>query len=476
MNVRSTGLGGGLLAIGVAALVAACATTEEVKTASRQSLEKTEEVRASLESKIEQINRMQRQAEEQQADLVKLQKQAQDELSAAQRRGAELETRVQEIKGQDLSLVQGQLETMRRDLDGLQSGLDDQKAQGFALTAKLGGVDKRLEETGKTVGQMTETVKAIGTKLSAQVEQQAQSLAKLEESAKQADGQTRDLSAKVMQFQTALAEFGKVLHGLNDRASEMDRRVAELASKQEAKAAAPSVQESERAARLDAMRKQVEADEQALKTLAAQTEQQTARMAALEKTLGTVVASQKEMSGVLGEMKRVPEEAVAQAAVPADVPPDSPPPPSQRTSIPPAPPRPAGTSPKTAPESAGTVKEAYAHAKSQYDDGQYEDSLKSFRAFLEKYADSALVPNAHFWMAECYIRTRDYEPGIAEFKHVINHYPENEKAADALYQMAMVHLELKDKGAAKIALQQLVNKYPKAEKFNQARTKLASLK
>ena len=196
MRARPTGLGGGLLAIGMAALVAACATTEDVKTASRQSLEKTEEVRASLESKIEQINRLQRQAEEQQASLAKLLKQAQSELSTAQQRGAELETRVQEIKGQDLSVVQGQLETIRRDLDGLQSGLDDQKAQSFSLAARLSGVDKRVAEADKTVGQMTETVKMIGTKLSTQVEQQGQSLAKLEEATKQADGQARDLSAK----------------------------------------------------------------------------------------------------------------------------------------------------------------------------------------------------------------------------------------------------------------------------------------
>ena len=209
MNARSTGLISGLLAIGMGALLAACATTKDVETASRQSLEKTEEVRTSLEGKIEQINRLQRQAEEQQAVLGKLLKQAQGELNTAQQRGAEMETRVQEIKGQDLSVLQGNLETIRRDLDGLQSGLDDQKAQAFSLNQKIAG---RLEEQAaklagvdKTVGKMTETVQAIAGKLSTQVEQQAQSLAKLEGSAKQADGQTRDLAAKVSQLQTALA-------------------------------------------------------------------------------------------------------------------------------------------------------------------------------------------------------------------------------------------------------------------------------
>ncbi len=476
MTVRSTGLCGGLLAIGMAVLVAACATTEEVKTASRQSLEKTEEVRASLEGKIEQINRLQRQAEEQQAELVKLQKQAQDELSAAQRRGAELETRVQEIKGQDLSIVQGQLETMRRDLDSQQSGLDDQKAQGFALAAKLSGVDKRLEETTKTVGQLTETVKVIGTKLSAQVEQQAQSLAKLEESAKQADGQTRDLSAKVSQFQAALAEFGKVLHSLNDRAAEMDRRVAELAAKQDAKVSAPSAQEIERAARLDAMKKQVEANAQALKTLAVQAEQQTAKVAALEKSLGAVIASQKDMSGSLAELKRTPEEAVAPATVQADGPRDVPPPPAPQTLIPTEPSRPAGATPRTGPDATVSAKEAYDRAQGQYGKGQYDIALTSFKLFLVQYPDSSLAPNAHFWMAECYYRTRDYERGIEEYDQVVKNYPKSEKASRALYRKAMAFLELNDTDAAKSTLRQLIADYPKSEDSKQARTKLASLK
>jgi len=472
MRARPTGLGGGLLAIGMAALVAACATTEDVKTASRQSLEKTEEVRASLESKIEQTNRIQRQAEEQQATLAKLLKQAQGELSTAQQRNAELETRVQEIKGQDLSVVQGQLETIRRDLDGLQSGLDDQKAQSFSLATRLSGV----EAADKTVGQMTETVKVIGTKLSAQVEQQAQALAKLEEATKQADGQARDLSAKVTQFQAALAEFSKVLHSLNDRTTDMDRRVADLAGKTEGKVSVLAVQEGDRAARLDALRRQVEADGQAMKTLAAQAEQQTARLDALEKTLNTVVATQNETSGSLGELKRVLEESVGKSAVRADVHRDIPTQPAQRTSIPAEPLRPSGSPSRAAPESALAVKEAYDRAQSQYGKGQYDAALTSFRLFLEKYPDSPLVPNAHFWMAECYFRTRDYERGIEEYGQVVKNYPKSEKASRALYRKAIAFLELNDKDAAKTTLRQLIADYPKSEDSKQARTKLASLK
>lgn len=457
MNARSTGLISGLLAIGLAALLAACATTKDVETASRQSQEKTEEVRASLGIKIEQVTKLQRQAEEQQAVLEKLLKDTQGQLSTAQQRNAELETRVQEIKGQDLSTLQGQLETIRRDLDGLQSGLDDQKAQGFSLATRLGGADKRVAETDKTVGQVTETVKVIGTKLSVQVEQQAQSLAKLEESAKQGDGQTRDLVTRVTQLQTALAGFGKVLHSLNDRATEMDRRVAELAGKTEGKVGVLAGQEAERAARMDA----------------------------LEKTLNTVVATQNETSGSIVTLKRNQDELkelIAHSAVPAEAPPAAvptlpqPAPPAQSSVTQTEPPRPAGAASRTTPDSALSAKDAYDRAQGQYGKGQYDIALTSFKLFLIQYPDSSLAPNAHFWMAECYFRTRDYERGIEEYEQVVKNYPKSEKASRALYRKAIAFLELNDTNAAKTTLRQLIAAYPTSEDSKQARIKLASLK
>ena len=480
MNARSTGLISGLLAIGMGALLAACATTKDVETASRQSLEKTEEVRTSLEGKIEQINRLQRQAEEQQAVLEKLLKQAQGELNTAQQRGAEMETRVQEIKGQDLSTLQGQLEAVRRDVDGLQSGLDDQKAQAFSLNQKIAGrLDEqaaKLAGVDKTVGKMTETVQAIAGKLSTQVEQQAQSLAKLEGSAKQADGQARDLSARVAQLQTALAEFNKVLHSLNDRSVEMDRRVAEISGKAEGKVGVLAAQEAERAARLEALRKQVEAGEQAMKTLVAQAEQRTARLDAMEKTLATAMFIKNEPSGGLGEQKRVQEEPAGKAAAPADVLRDVPTPPAQSSVTQTEPPRPAGAAPRTTPDAALSAKDAYDRAQGQFGKGQYDIALTSFKLFLIQYPDSSLAPNAHFWMAECYFRTRDYERGIEEYEQVVRNYPKSEKASRALYRKAIAFLELNDTNAARATLRQLIADYPKSEDSKQARIKLASLK
>ncbi len=103
-------------------------------------------------------------------------------------------------------------------------------------------------------------------------------------------------------------------------------------------------------------------------------------------------------------------------------------------------------------------------------------ALTSFRSFLIKYADSPLIPNAHFWMGECYVRARDYERGLEEYERVIKSYPKSAKAATALYRKAMAFLELNNKEAARSALRQLIADYPKSADSKQAKAKLASLR
>jgi tol-pal system protein YbgF len=213
-----------------------------------------------------------------------------------------------------------------------------------------------------------------------------------------------------------------------------------------------------------------------MKTLAAKADQQAARMDALEKTLNTVGVAQKETSGSLGALKRAMEESAGKAAAHADGPRDVPPPPAQSSVMQTEPPRPAGAAPRTTPESALSAKDAYDRAQGQYGKGQYDIALTSFKLFLIQYPDSSLVPNAHFWMAECYFRTRDYERGIEEYEQVAKNYPKSEKASRALYRKAIAFLELNDANAARTTLRQLIAAYPNSEDSKQARIKLASLK
>src|SRR5712692_6049123 len=382
----------GLLASSLGGLLVACATQADLRTTSRDLLSKNEELRS--------------------------------ELKEARQRSAEVETSLREIKGQDLSQMLGQLETQRRDVESLHSALDDQKAQVYSLEKKLqdrlGGSEKRAEATDRSVGQVAEKVREIGTKLSTQMDQQAVALGKLEEAIKHSDLQMRALSAEVNRFQGVLAEFDKVLRALNDKAIDVDRRVTELTGRTEVKVGTLATQQGDQAVRLDA----------------------------LEKTVAAAVATVNENSRALGELKRDMEESLGKQAVGGKVP----------------------------PASTLSDKEAYDRAQQHYGQGHYDVALTSFRLFLVQYPDSPLVPNAHFWMGECYVRAHDYERGLEQYEHVVRKYPKSAKAAPALYRKAMTFLELNNKEAARSALRQLIADYPKSEDSQRAKAKLASLR
>src|SRR3989441_560943 len=400
----------GLLASSLGGLLVACATQADLRTTSRDLLSKNEELRS--------------------------------ELKEARQRSAEVETSLREIKGQDLSQMLGQLETQRRDVETLQSALDDQKAQVYSLEKKLqdrlGGSEKRAEATDRSVAQVAEKVREIGTKLSTQMDQQAGALGKLEEAIKHSDLQMRALSAEVNRFQGVLAEFDKVLRALNDKSIDVDRRVTELTGRIEVKVGTLATQQGDQAVKLDA----------------------------LEKTVATAVATVNENSRGLGELKRVMEDSLGKQAVGGEVPeaPGS------------AAKDPSNGASRTAPASTLSDKEAYDRAQQHYGQGHYDVALTSFRLFLVQYPDSPLVPNAHFWMGECYVRAHDYERGLEQYEHVVRKYPKSTKAAPALYRKAMTFLELNNKEAAKSALRQLIADYPKSEDSQRAKAKLASLR
>jgi len=428
------------LALGLGWLLVACASQEDLRNTSRDLLSRHEELRT--------------------------------ELKEARQRNAELETSIREFKGQDLSQILGRLETQRRDIDALLSGLDDQKAQVYSLEKKLqdrldtqdqrlGGYEKRAEATDRNIDQVNEKVREVGTKLSAQMDQHAAVLARLEEAIKQVDIQTGPLSAEVKRFQGVLSEFDKVLHSLNDRATDVDRRLTDLTNRTGAKVGTLATQQGDQAVKLEALAKRLEADNQAM----------SSRLDALDKTVAAAVASVNDTARGIGQLKRVMEESVGKHAGGVE---------SQEAVAPAGP----GTARKEPSENvAGATpapvlsdKEAYDLAHQQYTQGRYDVALTSFRSFLTQYPDSPLTPNAHFWIGECYVQGRDYARGLEEYEQVIKNYPKSTKAAAALYRKAMAFLKLNNKEAAKSALRQLIADYPKSEDSQRAKAKLASLK
>ena len=115
---------------------------------------------------------------------------------------------------------------------------------------------------------------------------------------------------------------------------------------------------------------------------------------------------------------------------------------------------------------------AYETALSQFKVGNYQLSITGFQNFLASYPNSALAPNAQYWIGNAHYAMRDYQAAIAAQQKVVSSWPEHAKAPDALLDIASYQAEMGDSKAARESLSTLVKKYPTSPAAEKARQRL----
>ncbi|MBS0216581.1 MAG: tol-pal system protein YbgF [Proteobacteria bacterium] len=75
--------------------------------------------------------------------------------------------------------------------------------------------------------------------------------------------------------------------------------------------------------------------------------------------------------------------------------------------------------------------------------GDYVKSSRGFKAFIDRWPRSTLIPNARYWLGESYYATGNYEMAATQFKQVVDTYPTHPKAADAALKLRMSQQALK---------------------------------
>ncbi len=103
--------------------------------------------------------------------------------------------------------------------------------------------------------------------------------------------------------------------------------------------------------------------------------------------------------------------------------------------------------------SGGGDKAAYDFAYELLKQGRMDDALAGFEAFARDFPDSALVPNAIYWMGEIYLVKNDQQAAMKRFTQVVDTYPAHQKSADAHYKLGTLHLQLGDKAQARAHLE-----------------------
>jgi len=131
--------------------------------------------------------------------------------------------------------------------------------------------------------------------------------------------------------------------------------------------------------------------------------------------------------------------------------------------------------PPSKDEQAREMK-AYDAASNLFRRNDFASAIEAFRAFVKDYPQSALAPNAGYWIGISYANMRDYRHALAAQEELIARYPQSPKAPDALLAIASIQAEQGDGGSAKNTLEDIVARFPTSEAAGKARTRLGTLR
>ncbi|MBI5092228.1 MAG: tetratricopeptide repeat protein [Candidatus Hydrogenedentes bacterium] len=201
--------------------------------------------------------------------------------------------------------------------------------------------------------------------------------------------------------------------------------------------------------------------------------------------------NQKRLDRIQSKLDKLAKALYSERGISA---PDSPalaptatPPPSEEfkvddTKVTPAPPakvEPSEATPPPAPpkvESASNAKADFEAAKKTQEAGKFDEAIRQYQEFLQRYPDSENCESAQIRIAFCYAKVPDYEKAAAEYKKFRTNYPNSTNNIPvALYNEANAYKNLNQKARAIELFKELVENYPSSAAAERGRAALKVL-
>lgn len=143
------------------------------------------------------------------------------------------------------------------------------------------------------------------------------------------------------------------------------------------------------------------------------------------------------------------------------------------TAVPPT----GGTlAPAASPIGGGDPRAEYQQAQKSYANEDYEQALRQFDEYLQKYPNDESASNAQFWKAKCYMNVNKFQEAIQEFEKMRTNYSTSTKVPFAVHNEAVAYSKLGQMDKAQSLLQEVVDKYPVSPAADQAKSDLKKLK
>jgi tol-pal system protein YbgF len=120
----------------------------------------------------------------------------------------------------------------------------------------------------------------------------------------------------------------------------------------------------------------------------------------------------------------------------------------------------------------GSPEAEYQAAFNLLKDGKYDEASSALQAFVGKYPQHELAPNAMYWLGEAHYVRRDYPAALAAFEGLLKDYPGNRKTPDALLKVGYCEAEMKRPGPARAALARVIQEFPDSQAAAEAKARL----
>lgn len=116
--------------------------------------------------------------------------------------------------------------------------------------------------------------------------------------------------------------------------------------------------------------------------------------------------------------------------------------------------------------------QVYEAALNQFKAGKYKEAAAGFAAFVQKYPDSTLAPNAQYWLGNAWYAQRNCNKAIEAQSVVTTKYAESPKASDAWLAIASCQQDLGNAAGARRSLETVIAKYPTSPAAESAQQRL----
>jgi tol-pal system protein YbgF len=114
----------------------------------------------------------------------------------------------------------------------------------------------------------------------------------------------------------------------------------------------------------------------------------------------------------------------------------------------------------------------YEAALNFFKANKVKEAAVAFEAFGKNHPDSALAPNAQYWLGNAHYTLHDCKKAIDAHRVVLAKWPQHQKAPDSLIGIATCQQELGDAKGAKTSFEAVLAKYPTSPAATTAKQRL----